>query len=172
MPTWKLTAQEWTASQLPPRVLYSSSSLLQNPGSHSDFHQSKSGSFFRAKPAWRLLLFKETTLGLKGRDFEHNRRPIRSCRLAMARPRPWSRALKVYECAYCAQGLPRYVPLCAPCAGALLFTPLLLGKTSSLPLGSQSSCTCPWLRSKQSKGLFRSLEPANSQIPFPIGMKW
>lgn len=123
--TGKSAAQEGMHSQLSVTCLHAFN-LVQNPGSHSGFHPNKSGSSSRARPAWQLLLLKETTLGL--RDGEASELSttggpapgftIRSCWLDMARPRPY--ISKSYPFAYCAQGIPRSVLLCAPCAGAPL----------------------------------------------------
>lgn len=105
--------QEGTHSRLSVTCLQAFN-LVQNPGSHSGFHRNQSGSS-RARPAWQLLLLKETTLGL--RDGEASELSttggpapgftIRSCWLDMARPRPY--ISKSYPFACCAQGIPRSV---------------------------------------------------------------
>lgn len=140
------------------------------PRSCSDFHQSKSGSFFREKPTWQLLL------GLRGGEalglstIGGTVPAIRSCRLDVARPRPCisstqssvslptvrrispSTSYSVHPV------LEPYFSHCCPLGG------LQLAPTAIAKLG--------YLCSTQSRGPFPNLEPTGSRMPFPEGTKW
>lgn len=121
---------------------------MWNPRSRSDFYQSKSGSFFKEKPTWRLLLFKETTLGLQGGEalglstIGGAAPAIRSCRLDVASQGPASQALR----ALCLPTVCRISPSTSYSVHPVLepyFSHCCPSgeDCSSLPLGSQSSGT-------------------------------
>lgn len=141
--------------------------LVQNPGSRSDFHQNKSGSSSKARPAWQLLLLKETTLGL--RDGEASELSttggpapgltIRSCLLDVARPRPWISStqspIRLPTVLRASPGPsysvhpvqePYFSHRCSSVEGG-----------SPLPQGSQSSCARLWPCLTQSRVHFQIL---------------
>lgn len=146
-------------SQLPVTCLHwflSSSSLVQNPGSHSDFHRNKSGSSFRAKPTWQLFLFKGTTLSLRSREgpgLSTTAGPapgftISSYRLDISKPRPWISSTQS------PMSLPAVLRVSPGTSYSVhpVQEPYISHRCSSvedgssLPLGLQRLYTCLWLQ--------------------------